>query len=697
MEAPTPPATVEPIPPAFNSRPGPVCGNGGGVFQPSTHGKYDVIANSPAPDPPSGFSGNLRDLQPLSCRTPGRNDDSSMKAPTPPATVEPIPPAFNSRPGPVCGNGRGVFQPSTHGNGYFCGFQPPRSEVPECYDASSIATSNFPLVERMDNDSSQHDNAFLSIYYQNVRGLRTKTTDLKLRLSSSDYDVIIFTETWLRPDINDSELTSDYSIFRCDRSAATSDLSRGGGVLVAVKCGLQCSAVSLVDCEHLEQVAVRVRLPNRSLYVCNVYLRPCSEAALYSAHAMAAQRIADQAADIDVILILGDYNLPRLKWCFDDDINGYLSLNASSEPELILVDSLSSCGLVQLNPFVNSSGNVLDLVFSNSPNDFEVLQSPHPILTSDDYHPPLVLQLDTRSSVLAQVVSESSTPELDFKRCNYEHLNTILASVDWEHYLNGCSVDANVFMFYDKLTEILASHVPRRRSLDALKKHPWWTTELRNLRNRLRKVRHRFFSDKSNENIEMLRSVESAYNELLTSTYQGYVSRLESNLKRNPTMFWKYVKSQRSGNRVPLNVTYGDVTANTPEEAANLFSSFFQSVYRATAPQLRPGCFSQVPSYNVDLPPCNFSYDDVLRALTMLDASKGAGVDDLPPLLLKNCARSLVVPVMLLFNRSLEEKTFSSLWKIAFMIPIHKTGTLSHVENYRGISILCCLGKVSKL
>ncbi|XP_062713513.1 uncharacterized protein LOC134290394 [Aedes albopictus] len=365
---------------------------------------------------------------------------------------------------------------------------------------------------------------------------------------------------------------------------------------------------------------------------------------------MAAQSIADHAAENDVILILGDYNLPRLKWCFDDDINGYLTMNASSEPELILVDSMSTCGLVQLNPFVNSSGNLLDLVFSNSPNDFEVLQPPHPILPSDDFHPPLVLQLDTRSSVFAQVVSDSHTPELDFKRCNFDELNTTLASVDWEHFLNGNSVDANVVIFYDKLSEILAAHVPRRRSLDALKKYPWWTAELRNLRNRLEKMRHRFFSDKTNENRDMLRSVESAYNELLTSSYQRHVSRLESNLKRNPTNFWNCVKSQRSGNRVPVNVTYGEVTANTPEEAANLFSSFFQTVYSSTPPRLYSGCFSQVPSYNVHLPPFNFSHDEVLRALTMLDASKGAGVDGLPPLLLKNCAISLVVPVTMLFN-----------------------------------------------
>lgn len=49
-------------------------------------------------------------------------------------------------------------------------------------------------------------------------------------------DVLILTETWLCDGIVDAELgLRDYIIYRCDRNIHTSEHTRGGGVLIAVK------------------------------------------------------------------------------------------------------------------------------------------------------------------------------------------------------------------------------------------------------------------------------------------------------------------------------------------------------------------------------------------------------------------------------------------------------------------------------
>ncbi|XP_058811170.1 uncharacterized protein LOC131676058 [Topomyia yanbarensis] len=103
--------------------------------------------------------------------------------------------------------------------------------------------------------------------------------------ASSDYDVIVLTETWLREDILNAELSSNYVIYRCDRNSTTSQLPRGGGVLIAVKNNLVGSQLSLSGIERLEQIAVRIALPNQSVYISCVYLRPNSDPDLYHAHA----------------------------------------------------------------------------------------------------------------------------------------------------------------------------------------------------------------------------------------------------------------------------------------------------------------------------------------------------------------------------------------------------------------------------
>jgi len=49
----------------------------------------------------------------------------------------------------------------------------------------------------------------IDIFYQNVRGLRTRLLDLYTSVSSSSYDIIILTETWLNSNINNGEILDD--------------------------------------------------------------------------------------------------------------------------------------------------------------------------------------------------------------------------------------------------------------------------------------------------------------------------------------------------------------------------------------------------------------------------------------------------------------------------------------------------------
>ena len=63
----------------------------------------------------------------------------------------------------------------------------------------------------------------LSLYYQNVRGLRTKCSEFYLSSSTCNFDVIALSETWLNSSFYDSELFhSDFTVYRCDRSLKSS-------------------------------------------------------------------------------------------------------------------------------------------------------------------------------------------------------------------------------------------------------------------------------------------------------------------------------------------------------------------------------------------------------------------------------------------------------------------------------------------
>lgn len=46
----------------------------------------------------------------------------------------------------------------------------------------------------------------LQVYYQNVRGLRTKISEVYSSVLSDDYDIIDFTETWLTESFHDADI-----------------------------------------------------------------------------------------------------------------------------------------------------------------------------------------------------------------------------------------------------------------------------------------------------------------------------------------------------------------------------------------------------------------------------------------------------------------------------------------------------------
>lgn len=257
------------------------------------------------------------------------------------------------------------------------------------------------------------------------------------------------------------------------------------------------------------------------------------------------------------------------------------------------------------------------------------------------------------------------------------------------------SIDEALSEFYDKLFSICNEFVPRKkRKTDSPYNQPWWTSELRYLRNRLRKARRRFFLTKSESDRDSLRDEETTYKSALQSTYDDYLSNIQANVKENPSRFWDFVRKRKSSGRIPYNVSYNGVKASSNEEAANLFATFFENVYCKVSPTQRRDCFAHISEHNIDLPVIQFSANEVKNAFDDLDTTKGSGTDNLPPTLFKNCSTELAKPIAMLFNRSLRERIFPRAWKTASVVPIHKSGNLNQVSNYRGVSILCCLSKI---
>jgi hypothetical protein len=61
-------------------------------------------------------------------------------------------------------------------------------------DVASMAASPFTVARNRSNVGSGY---YLDIFYQNVRGLRTKSIEIFNNVCSYDFKIICLTETWL--------------------------------------------------------------------------------------------------------------------------------------------------------------------------------------------------------------------------------------------------------------------------------------------------------------------------------------------------------------------------------------------------------------------------------------------------------------------------------------------------------------------
>ena len=84
----------------------------------------------------------------------------------------------------------------------------------------------------------------------------------------------------------------------------------------------------------------------------------------------------------------------------------------------------------------------------------------------------------------------------------------------------------------------------------------------------------------------------------------------------------------------------------------------------------------------------------VEKELKKLKKHKATGLDQLPPTILRDAACEISSPLTYIINLSISTGKVPNTWKIAKIIPIHKSGDTTLPENFRPISILPVLSKL---
>ena len=128
-------------------------------------------------------------------------------------------------------------------------------------------------------------------------------------------------------------------------------------------------------------------------------------------------------------------------------------------------------------------------------------------------------------------------------------------------------------------------------------------------------------------------------------------------------------------------------------EMANILNDYFASVFTIENTTSSP----QSPinlTYNTVLENLTIHNSDILSAIDRMKKNKTPGPDKISPRILKEAKNELILPLSVLFNKSLNSGKVPCEWKLANVTPIFKKGNKSLPGNYRPISLTSVVCKL---
>lgn len=528
----------------------------------------------------------------------------------------------------------------------------------------------------------------LSVFYQNVRGLRTKADEFLYNSTNSSHDIICITETWLCDGISvSSYFNPSYTVYRRDRDYLCTGQTMGGGVLIATK--VSVASHRRFDLEtYSECVWIEIKASDGFNYLIGTYyFPPLFDETTFIEHFESLGKQID--FDKFRVQIYGDFNLPGVEWSLQALNNNTLTARKAFS----LLSFINLSGLEQLNSIPNCAGNILDLVLSNV-HILSLCLASDPLVQVDKFHPPLIVQLSLpwKSRISSKPLAYS------FLKGDYLGLYKYIETFDWSNVLAMSDVDRATETLTTIVKDAIDTFVPKRSTKPS--KYPEWFS--RDLKCYLVKKEH-FHRLYKKCGSSLMYTKFSLFRALAKKLFKRdkrmHLDSVENSLFRRPKTFWKFTKQHtRDVSPIICLRACSDNApgyVSSPHEVADVFVDYFAKCFSDNQQSVLPEdkeliCHDFLSSIRVDSL-------DIAEAIRKLKPKFSSGVDGVPGFVIKGCGQLFIPILKHIFNMSLSSGVFPSLWKKAVVVPILKGGDASVVANYRPVSLLCAFSKVFEI
>ena len=507
----------------------------------------------------------------------------------------------------------------------------------------------------------------LAMLHLNMRGYLShiaEVTALLRRLVDKPF-LVTLNETFLTKAVENVELEGYQVLARRDRVGQW-----GGGVLVFVLDEF-ASRVTLVEVsEKAERVWAVVHSDQGPYLVCCWY-RPPNPGNTESIDSFEAEykRHRDGALGS---FVLGDLNVHSVRW---------LRFWARESVEgRALADVSRKFGFKQLVSEPTRGDHLLDIVLS------DVRGSKSQVVSAVADHKGVL----TRVIFKMPEVATHSREVWHFQDADWERLCSEISETNWG-FLEATEPSAGAEALTDRLLELAEASIPKRTVQTRKSSHPWLTEKGEEA------VKRKHAAQGTESENEAARECSR----VLMEEWHGYVRRTREKLagtKTSSKSWWskarRLLDQRQQVSSIPALKKGADWIIEI-ENKANYFADVFEAKNVMIAEEANN--YSEIVDTHTEATTFKLpSLEATKKVLEGLDEDSALGPDMLPTRILKKCAHVLAPAVHALLMSILFHGVWPLLWRIHWVIPLHKRKSVYDPRNYRGIHLTAQLSKVAE-
>ena len=507
--------------------------------------------------------------------------------------------------------------------------------------------------------------------HQNVCSLRNKLEVAEVFLQENEYEIICFSEHFMKYDEVASLKITGYT----PASWFARKEHLHGGVAIMVKDGTDCierKDLVMMSVEMSCEVAA-IEIKNKNLIVLAIYRPPGGDYNLFLTKMNEIFEILK--SNFNYVVITGDFNI---------------NFNVNNGRKLDFIDMLNSYGFTE-QIFLNTRGNAcLDNIFVNFNNILDFNTSVLEAVISDHLAVDIKIKhIDTRNKHAQECAYHQPITILGTNK-----LYNLLNNTDWSFVKSNLSANEKCDKFMQILCDNFNVCFPFKKCYERNDRNVrWYDQELRKMREHLSLLNDLYKNSRLPEIAETRNNFRNSYrkevNNKKIKANSSYISNADNRVKAA----WRIINDSRSTCKkikIPKNIS--------PDN----FNSFFAGVAEKNLKNL-PKINVQPESYlqsqgNVNLEN-GFSFKEVTfievrDAINDLKSKSSKDIFGYNVILLKKLKDIIVIPLTYLINGCINESVYPTIFKKSRVTPIYKKGDTGDINNYRPITLVPVLSKV---